>query len=212
MLRKRVPSGSVRAKGITFRSFLTTLERLRGKDQVEATLAALPSEIERAIRLGEIVVNGWYPVAWYREMHASMNKVCREPGYDLSRRLGRESAIAEFRGIYRLLLRVLSPEALVAQAAKLFGMYYEGGEVEMIEADKGFGVVDFREWHGFDRALWTDVAGGIEGLLIARRAVDVRPRVLRGGGSDGSFRVEYRWSMTTPIAEAAKSMWPSAKD
>jgi hypothetical protein len=205
-------ASAVRAKGITFRSFLTTLERLRGADQVRATLSLVPAEIERAIRLGEIVVNGWYPIDWYRELHAAMNQACSEPGLDLSRRIGRESAIADFRGIYRLLLRVVSSETLVAQAPRLFRMYYEGGEVEMIESDKGFGVLDFRGWQGFDRAMWADVVGGIEGVLVARRAVDVRPRVLRGGGSDGTLRVEYRWSMTTPLADAVKgTLRPPAK-
>src|SRR5437868_2301798 len=119
----------VRAKGMAFRAFLTTLERLRGTDAVEATLAALPPEIARALRLGEVVASGWYPVEWYRELHTAMNSACGEPGLDLSRRIGFESTVADFRGVYRLLLRVVSTETLVSQAPRLFGMFFEGGEV-----------------------------------------------------------------------------------
>jgi hypothetical protein len=204
MLHPTVVHRVVRAKGITFRGFLTTLERLRGTDSVEATLAELPPEISRALRLGEVVATGWYPVDWYRELHAAMNRACRETGFELSRRIGLESTIADFRGIYRLLLRVVSSETLVSQSPRLLAMFFEGGEVAMVETGKGFGVIEFTGWHGFDRAMWADMTGAVEGVLVARRAFDIRTRVLRGGGSEGMLRLECRWSMTQPLANMIK--------
>ncbi len=205
--------GAVRAKGMAFCSFLTTLERLRGSHRVEETLAELPPDIARALRLGEVVASGWYSIDWYRELHGAMNRACGETGLELSRRIGRESTIADFRGIYRLLLRVISSETLVTQAPKLFGMFFEGGQVTMLEVDKGFGVVDFTGWQGFDRAIWSDVTGAVEGVLVARRAVDVRSRVLRGGGSDGHLRLECRWSMTASLPrKGTVTVRPPAKD
>jgi len=180
---------------------------------VEGTLAGVPPEISRALRLGEVVASGWYPVDWYRELHAAMNRACGETGLDLSRRIGRESTIEDFRGIYRLLLRVISSETLVAQSPKLFGMFFEGGEVAMVETGKGFGVIEFTGWHGFDRAIWSDVTGAVEGVLVARRATDVRSRVLRGGGSDGHLRLECRWSMIGALARTGTtSSRPPEKD
>jgi hypothetical protein len=204
-------AGAVRAKGIAFWSFLTTLERVRGTDDLEATKAELPREIAEALRLGEVVATGWYPIGWYRELHAAMNRACRQEGFELSHRIGRDSALADFRGIYRLLMRVVSSEMLVSQAPRLFRLYYEGGEVGMAETGKGLGVVEFSGWHGFDRAMWADVTGGMEGVLVARRAVHIRHRVLRGGGSDGTFKIEYRWSMSpSPISSTLPP--PSPKD
>ena len=193
-------ASDVRAKGITFSSLLTSLARLRGQDAVQATLQALPPEIETALRLGEIVTTGWYPIEWYRALHAAASRACAEPGVELSKRLGRESTVAQFRGIHRLLLRVISSELLVSQAPKIFRMYFEGGEVGIVDVGTGTGIIEFSGWHGFDRLLWGDVMGGLEGFLIARRAVDVRHRVIRGGGSDGSLKVEYRWSMNATAA------------
>jgi hypothetical protein len=193
--------GAVRAKGIAFWSFLTCLERVRGIDDLKATLAELPREIASALEVGEVVATGWYPIAWYRELHAAMNRACRQQGFELSQRIGRDSALADFRGIYRLLMRVISSEMLVSQAPRLFRLYFEGGEVGMAETGKGLGVIEFSRWYGFDRAMWSDVTGGIEGVLIARRAMNVRHRVLRGGADDGTFKIEYRWTMTpSPIS------------
>ncbi len=204
MLHRTVVHRVVRTKGIAFRGFLTTLARLRGSDSVEATIAELPPEVARAIRLGEVVATGWYPVAWYRELHAAMNRACRETGFELSRRIGLESTIADFRGMYRLLLRVVSSETLVAQAPRLVGMFFDGGEVAMVETGTGFGVIEFTGWHGFDRAVWADMTGAVEGVLVARRAFDIRSRVIRGGGTDGTLRLECRWSMTQPLANMIK--------
>ena len=211
MLQMRMAPKAVRAKGMAFRAFLATLERLRGADKVEETLAALPPEIGSALRLGEVVANGWYPVEWYRELHAAMNRACNEVGFDLSRRIGFESTLADFKGIYRLLLRVVSSETLVKQAPRLFGIFFDGGEVAMLEVDKGFGVIEFTGWNGFDRAIWNDISGAVEGFLVARRAFDVRSRVLRGGGLDGTLRLECRWSMIEPVV-ALSSRPPPGSD
>jgi len=182
---------------------IVALERLRGRDEVERTFRALPREIERAIRDGAVVASGWYPIDWYRELHAAMRTACRETGYELAHELGREATQSDFSGIYRLMLRVVSSELLVSQAPRIFRMYFAGGEVGMAEVDSGWGVIEFVGWHGFDRAIWADVMGGIEGILLARQATDVRSRVIRGGGSDGSLRVEYRWSMEDKVAASS---------
>jgi hypothetical protein len=186
----------IRVKGLTFGSLLAALERLRGRDAVDATFRELPQEVASALRLGEVVPTGWYSIEWYRELVAAICRACPEPELDLAWQLGRDSSIAQFRGIHRLLLRVISSELLVSQAPKIFRMYFDGGEVAMAGVDTGMGVIELSGWHGFDRVIWTAVMGGLEGFLVARRAVDIRHRVLRGGGSDGSLKVEYRWSMS----------------
>src|SRR5258706_911464 len=120
------------------------------------------------------------------------------------RQLGREASITQFRGIHRLLWRVISSELLVSQAPKIVRMYFDGGEIGVTEVATGFGVIEFSGWDGFDRTIWAALMGGIEGFLVARRAGDIRHRVLRGGGSDGGLKVEYRWSMSTGITASER--------
>jgi hypothetical protein len=183
--------GSVRVKGVNFKTLLSTLARIHGQQSVDATLSLLPPEIEEALRLGAVVASGWYPIDWYRALHVAIHTAC-SGGLELSRQLGRESSIDDFRGIYRYLLKVISSEVLVAQAPRVFQMYFKGGEVMMTDSSRCAGVLDFRGWHGFDKAIWADVTGGVEGILVARGAAAVRQRVLRGGSED-HLTVEYRW-------------------
>jgi hypothetical protein len=198
-------AAEIRVKGITFGSLLGALERTRSRDAVDATFRELPPDVASALRLGEVVPSGWYPVVWYRELFGAVVRACpTEPELDLAWQLGREASIAQFRGIHRLLLRVISSELLVSQAPKIFRMYFEGGEVAMAGVDTGIGVIELSGWHGFDRVIWTAIMGGLEGFLVARRAFDIRHRVLRGGGSDGSLKVEYRWSMSPSATKAER--------
>jgi hypothetical protein len=190
-------------KGITFGSLLASLERMRGRDAVDATFRVLPPHVASPLRLGEVVSSGWYPVEWYRTLLTTVVQSSGEAELDLAWQLGRDASISQFRGIHRLLLRVISSELLVSQAPKIFRMYFDGGEVAMAAVDTGMGVIELSGWHGFDRLIWTGVMGGLEGFLVARRAFDIRHRVLRGGGSDGSLKVEYRWSMS-PGATASE--------
>jgi hypothetical protein len=182
-----------RAKGINFRSFLTVLARVRGEGALERTKALLPEDIRSALDLGAVVASGWYPIAWYRTLHAAMNTACREPSTELSRTIGREASVEEFSGVYRFLLKVITPETLVSQAPRVFRMYFVGGEVRLTESTVGHGVLEFQHWKGFDRCVWADITGGVEGVLVARGASNVRSRVLAGGVAD-SLTVEYRWT------------------
>lgn len=190
----------IRAKGMTFSLLLANLEKLRGKDAVEATVRALPPDVASALELGEIVSTGWYPIEWYRSLQAAMNRACDEKGVELSYRIGRESSISQFRGMHRLLLRVLSSEMLVSQSPRIIRMYFDGGDIVVSGVSTGVATIEFSGWHGFDRAVWSGMLGGIEGFLVARRAFDIRHRVIRGGGSDGSLKAEYKWTMDANAA------------
>ncbi|MEO9141715.1 MAG: hypothetical protein ABI332_05545 [Polyangiaceae bacterium] len=81
-------------KGVNFRSFMKAFRVLRGEEAVERMLADLPSEVSRALRYGGIVAGGWYPVAWYRLMHASAQHVTNS-GQELVRAIGLEACGAE---------------------------------------------------------------------------------------------------------------------
>src|SRR5439155_6829587 len=61
--------GSVRVKGVNFKTLLSTLARIHGQQSVDATLKELPAEVEEALRLGAVVASGWYPIDWYRALH-----------------------------------------------------------------------------------------------------------------------------------------------
>lgn len=194
-MQRELASSHVKAKGINFRTMLKMLERQRGPNSVAATLALLPADVRDALETGALVTGGWYPVAWYRELHIAMQKACNA-GPELGRKLGRDSLIEDFNSVFKLVFKLLSPETLFAQAPRLVAMYWQGGTAEHLQVVPGRGSVRLRGWEGFDHNIWQDIIGGCEGLLLVRGAKTVASHIISGGGdNDSHLEAEFRWSM-----------------
>jgi len=180
-------------KGTNFLHFMQSLAAMKGSGAVEATLARLPAELAEALRLNQMVSIGWYPVSSYRAMHEAMHEATN-CGWDLSRAIGRDATLRSFRGIDRMVVRVLSPQTAIGQAHRLMTMYWRGGVATPIDVRSDFGRVRFSGWGGFNRCVWEAVAGSVEGLVEACGGKNGQVRVI-SGGRDGSreMEVEMRW-------------------
>ncbi len=184
----------VRTKGVSLRSFLATLERLRGRDAVDRTVALLDRDVRDALTYGQVVPSGWYPLAWHRALHDAAQRACGA-GPELARRIGQEGTRADFQGVYKFVAAILSPETLLKQAPRVWRTYWDGGELEVLEARTGYARAAFRDCVGFDRNLWQNVLGGIETTLEVAGARAVSLRVISGGGErDAQMEIEARWS------------------
>jgi hypothetical protein len=183
----------MQTKGISLNGILKSLEALYGAETYRETVAALGGELGERVRMGALLSGGWYPLAWYRELHATAQMVTGRRA-DLARELSRAATLADFRGVYRLLTFVLSPRAILRKAPSVWNRYYDRGKVEIGEAGDTFTVVRVSDCEGFDLSLWEDVTGGCLGVTEACGGKDVRATLL-GGGRDGDpgMQVELRW-------------------
>lgn len=182
-----------RTKGLNFRAFTASLERLHGKDAVNATLDAAPREVRDAVRLGQIIASGWYPIAWYRELHLAAQRTLNV-GVELPRAIARDATNHDFNTIFRLALKMLSVETAFGQVHRLVTLYYEGGKAEKLSVRPGVGQVRFTGWVGFDRNIWEDLAASTEVVASLCGGKNVRKYVI-AGGQDGSesLDLELRW-------------------
>jgi hypothetical protein len=150
---------------------------------LEQTLPLLPDEVARSVKHNSFLTGGWYPLAHYRALHGAISRVAGR-GHELARVLGRNATLDDFRGVYRVLTFVLSPEFLMRRSPGLFNRYYDTGSLSVSVARRGYAEADFHGCTGFDRTLWEVVIGGaIAGLeACGARAVQV---AIRAGGGDG---------------------------
>jgi hypothetical protein len=175
------------------RSFLGALERLHGPSVVERTLAGVDPECTRLIRERRLLPTGWYPIDWLRELHASAQRVTGK-GAELSWQIGAASMRADFTGVYRIFLLVLSPEALVSKSARVFSTYYTRGKMEILESRPKLVQVAFSDCVGFDANLWADVMGSAQAGLELCGAKQVEHETLSGGRDGDDFmEVVARW-------------------
>jgi len=183
----------MRTKGVSIVGVLRSLRALHGPDVHDAVVGALPPELRDPVQQNAILTGSWYPIAWYQGIHATAQRVTGR-GPDLARDLARRATLDDFRGIYRLLTFVLSPEGLLRKAPSAWSRYYDAGRVEILEARNDFAQVRFSGCDGFDASLWEDTIGGCMGVLEACGAKEIQVELLAGGrDGDSTMEVTSRW-------------------
>ena len=187
----REPAGAereLRIKGFAIRAFFAVLDDV-GERGLEARVRArVPDELSRAMRYGEIVSGGWYPIGWYRELHAIAREESRR-GPDLAREIGRETTRRDLRGILGFVGKLLTPATVMPQAQRILRFYVDGGTVAAHALSPSEIVADYRQLHGFDQSLREEYVGGSEAVLRACGGRDVRATIL--DQSETSMVVRY---------------------
>lgn len=179
-------------KGIALRNFSVVLAALRGEKFAKEVLAAISPTLRDALQTGKIVPSGWYPLEWYRELHAGVRRVTGgEPG--VAWLIGRESTKHDMTGIYRIFLRIVSPHYILSAGSRIFGTYYRPGTMRVLESRGGFSRVAFENCAGFDRHVWNDVLGGCEVSLELAGARVVRVHLESGGHDGDTEAVAVAW-------------------
>jgi hypothetical protein len=179
------------AKGINFRSFAGAFKRMFGPEELAKLVELLPPELGKMMARDGFVTGSWYPLEDFRMLHLTAQKVTGR-GLELTRALARESALDDFRGIYRVLTFVLSPEFVMRRTSSIWSRYYDVGTVT-IDAKPRVAYARFENATGFDRILWQDVIGGSTGVLEACGAKQVKVTVLGGGGDEDNLSVKAEW-------------------
>jgi hypothetical protein len=181
-----------RVKGLAYHSVQRALSEMRGPEFVARVREAMPGPGGDELRSGAIVANGWYPTAWYRAFYKTIVDLSGDP--DFARECGRVSVRYDITIVHRMLFRVLSPETLTRQGAKLFKMYFDPAELDIVPRSKGVFLLRFYGCAGFDRNLWLDQWGGTEELVRYCGGAGAVIRHLSGGGDrEDAMELECRY-------------------
>lgn len=182
-------------KGNAFRTLEEGFSEVYGGAARRAALALLSDSLRRSYEDRLLLASNWYPIAWYRETFAAFREAQRA-GLELPRELGRRGVRHDMRSVYKqLLLKMVSPQALLSLSQRLFSSYFDTGEMKIEESRTGYVRVAWMGCEGWDENLWTELAGSSEALLELAGARHVRLRILAGGGDeDDSCSMEARWA------------------
>jgi hypothetical protein len=185
----------VQVKGLSFRNLLESLVELQGADGAARALSLLPVDLRASLSTGAFIASGWYSIDEYKVLlHAVLEVMGR--GVAFARELAMRSTRRDFRGIYRVLLFILTPESMIRKTPVIYGRYRRGGRVTArAHEEEGRGEVVFEDCHGFDVACWHETLGGIEAVLVAAGAKGVELTIVEGGTDDSAHaRIDVRWA------------------
>jgi hypothetical protein len=179
------------AKGINFRGTIASARRLLGPATIEKVIARLPAELGRQVEKNSFVTGSWYPLADYRLLHTAILQATGG-GADLTRAISRDAALDDFRGIFKVLTFVLTPEWIMRRTPVIWHKYFDVGKVA-VEAAHGWASAHWTEAVGFDRVLWNDVIGGSTGVLEVCGAKQLKMTIASGGGDEDHLELAAEW-------------------
>jgi hypothetical protein len=184
-----------KVKGVAFRSVCHAVRGLRGEAFFDGALQLMEPEVGVALAGNGIVARGWYPIDWYREMWRAVDEAGGE-GRSFAREVGKVCVRNDLTGVYRVVLKVLSPHTVFNASPRLFASYYDTGTVEILESRRGYTHALWSGCVGFSQSMWDEMHGASEAILEGAGAKNVRFRALSGGGlGDERFEAEAEWEI-----------------
>jgi hypothetical protein len=184
---------AAQAKGSNFLGLFRALEHEHGTAAVARVKDALGGALASELGHGHVLAMGWYPAAWYAELHDAVARTLGS-GPELARALGRRATLADFNTMHRLLASMLSVETVFGQTHRLMGLYWKGGTIEVAESIAGQARVRFSGWSGFSRLVWEDLMGSSEAVLQFCGAQNIRCRATGRFEDLQALDLDVRWT------------------
>ena len=94
-------------------------------------LAEALSPALRAALAGKIDKARWYPFAWFVELNTTIDQLFGKGDLALVKQLGRFSADANLKTIYRLFYKVGTVPWLLSRGVRLWSAHYDSGFIEV---------------------------------------------------------------------------------
>jgi len=153
MVSSTTPARLGRIKGAAFREFIAYYRGTYGLSALMAAVEAMPvaqrGELDTSDLTLGVLTSDWYPA---EQVHALLDEIARGKSeaaiHELTLGASRAIMRTTLRGLYRVLFEwMATPERYAKYAPKLWGTYYDSGEVSVeLLSDRRTSVSVVRNW------------------------------------------------------------------
>jgi hypothetical protein len=181
----------VQVRGAVLLGIPTAVPKLWGAAAWPGILERLSPELRERFVRGEIVTSGWYPAEWFVALHDAVAAQC---GPGSAPKLGRQTSIQDVNALFKFVLKLFSPETVIAQAPRLWNTMYKG--IGLVEEARAKGTITARigPLANSNSHVWEDWLESLATFLELAGAKNVRKKVLSGGKTgDTELRFELSW-------------------
>ena len=126
-------------------------------------LAALQPATRTAVADG-ILKSSWYPFDFFLDVSGTAERVFGTGDYALVRRMASYSARVNMPTVYKIFLRLGSPEFMMKQVAQIWQQQYDSGVATSIPGNQG-GAVEVRKFGQPDPLHCNGITGFMEECL-----------------------------------------------
>jgi hypothetical protein len=169
----------------------TAVPKLWGPVAWQGVLDKLEPALREKLTRGEIVTSGWYPAPWFAALHDAVAAQC---GPGSASKLGRQTSIQDVNTLFKFVLKLMSPEMVIAQAPRLWSTMYKGITLVEDTREKGRVAARIGPLINGNAHVWEDWLESLATFLELAGAKNVQKKVLSGGGAkDVQLAFELRW-------------------
>jgi hypothetical protein len=123
-----------RAKGSVFIHFQEYVRKFHDEATLEAVVEKLPPQ-DQAVFQGLVIHGGWYPVgAWNRAVRTLLREYYPDPDAGM-KKLAQFVANEDLNSVYKMVLRLGSPEFLMRRTSSLWNRYFDAGALTAMEVE-----------------------------------------------------------------------------
>lgn len=181
-----------RVKGTAVRASLRFLQDRFGPTGTGAVLERLEPEDRELVASG-LLDSVWYPMPLLLRLMRAAKEAHGSAEPELPRTMGRASAEAGVRGVYKVFFRVGSPQFIISRASRVFGSYYDTGEIRVVESRAGRAVLEVENFEGSPE-FCERILGWMERTMEMAGAKNLVPRHSRcRHRGDPACRFEGDW-------------------
>lgn len=176
-------------KGTAIITIPLFIKKRFGEGGFKQWIEALTPEARRVYQ-DHVFSSSWYPLK--ELMIEPLRKMCfLFYAGDLkgARESGRFSADHSLKGIYKILVKLGSPEFMLGKAGTILGVYYNPSEMKVVESRKGQGIMQITKFPNMDRVLEIRIVGWME------RALEI------SGGKEPDIKVTKSLTAGDPLSE-----------
>lgn len=162
-----------RVKGTAIRASVRFLQERFGPTGTGAVLDRLEAEDRDMVTSG-LLDSVWYPMPLLLRLMQAAVEIHGSSQPELPRQMGRASAESGVRGVYKVFFKVGSPQFIISRAARVFGSYYDEGEIRVVESRPGRAVLDLTGFEGSSE-FCQRILGWMEKTMEMAGAKDLVP-------------------------------------
>jgi hypothetical protein len=137
LARPRADHPMTRLKALSILQARTYTRQLYGAGIEERVKAALSDEVRQVLYSDQLLPGDWIEVAAGLEQVMVFDRVVGTGDGEIAKKLVRDVAQRHFKGLYRVLFMVASPESVLEKGSRLWTRYYDRGESSLVIHEPG---------------------------------------------------------------------------
>lgn len=165
-----------------------------GPAAVDALLGTLDAEAQEVLR-GTLLANDWYPLDVMTSFMVAGVRAYSDGDESVIVERSERVVEQQLGGIYRIFVRLGSPEFIVKRAGAIHQTYFEGVQIAWTFAEERRAVVRYTGFEAQHRIMEPAIVGFYRKALQLSGAKDVSARITTPlSAARGYLEVEIAWS------------------